>query len=288
MVEIDFAQLSYSNQREHLAKYMADPEKRMCANTWFREDTVDAWRHRRMYEMLDPLLTGDPGSSWLTVGDGRWGKDARYIHKKGGKVCATDITPNLLEHAKAIGFIPEYSVENAEKLSFANGSYDYVLCKEAFHHFPRPMIALYEMLRVATKGIVLIEPNDNGADGFEECGNYVYSLSRREIVKVALALSYPCVAIKGFNDCFIRGVEHEKLSAQSYLLKKTIHRIEAMDKACREGTCDYFMLATVFFIEKPNQEVIDKLNKDGFALMELKANPLLDKLAISADTTSSS
>nr|WP_237707692.1 hypothetical protein [Desulfocurvibacter africanus] len=104
IVEIDFVQLSYSNQREHLAKYMADPEKRMCANTWFREDTVDAWRHRRMYEMFDPLLTGDPGSSWLTVGDGRWGKDARYIHKKGGKVCATDITPDLLEHAKAIGF----------------------------------------------------------------------------------------------------------------------------------------------------------------------------------------
>ncbi|WP_158308790.1 methyltransferase domain-containing protein [Desulfocurvibacter africanus] len=80
---------------------------------------------------------------------------------------------------KPSDFIPEYSVENAEKLSFANGSYDYLLCKEAFHHFPRPMIALYEMLRVARKGIVLIEPNDNGADGFEECGNYVYSLSRR-------------------------------------------------------------------------------------------------------------
>ncbi|WP_144082392.1 hypothetical protein [Desulfocurvibacter africanus] len=61
-----------------------------------------------------------------------------------------------------------------------------------------------------------------------------------------------------------------------------------MDKACKEGTCDYFMLATVFFIEKPNQEVIDRLNKDGFALMELKANPLLDKLGISADTTSPS
>lgn len=52
-------------------------------------------------------------------------------------------------------------VENAEKLSSPNETLDFVLCKESYHHFTRPMLALYEMLRVATKAVVLIEPNES-------------------------------------------------------------------------------------------------------------------------------
>ncbi len=274
----DFRKLSYTHQRRHLAEYLSDPEKRKWAETWFREDTVNAWRHLRMYETLDPLLIGDPGRNWLTVGDGRWGKDARYIYKKGGKVCATDITPDLLEQAKTIGYIPEYRAENAERLSFADGSYDYVFCKEAFHHFPRPMIALYEMLRVARRGVVLIEPNDLGGDDFEECGNYVYALSRREAIKVSLALNYPCIAFKGLNDHYIKGVEHEKVSAKSHLLRQTAQCIESLDEACRLGQRDYLMLTTIFFIEKPSQAVADNLRRADFSLIELKSNPFLDKI----------
>lgn len=82
MADLNFAQLSYSHHREHLARLMADPEKRKRAETWFREDTIDAWCHLRMYKTIDPLLIGNPGRDWLTVGDARWGKDARYIHER--------------------------------------------------------------------------------------------------------------------------------------------------------------------------------------------------------------
>lgn len=37
-------------------------------------------------------------------------------------------------------------------------AFDYVLCKDSYHHMPRPMIALYQMLRVARRAVVLIEP----------------------------------------------------------------------------------------------------------------------------------
>ena len=46
-----------------------------------------------------------------------------------------------------------------------------------------------ELLRVARKGVVLIEPQDHKerGDKYEEAGNYVYSLSRREMSKLARA-----------------------------------------------------------------------------------------------------
>lgn len=53
-----------------------------------------------------------------------------------------------------------YSVENAESLSFRDNEFEVAFCKEAYHHFPRPFLALYEMLRVASKAVVLAEPND--------------------------------------------------------------------------------------------------------------------------------
>ena len=193
-----------------------------------------------MYKVLDPILIADPEAMWLTVGDGRYGKDAKYILAKGGDALASDISDYLLKEAKDIGYITEYKKENAESLSFKDGEFDYVLCKESYHHFPRPMLALYEMLRVASKGVVLIEPNDRyiynkisrmvfrnlrdkiksllrgktNRHAYEESGNYVFTISRREIEKVALGTNYKIVAFKGINDVYFAGVEHEKLSKE--------------------------------------------------------------------------
>src|SRR4051812_34246536 len=91
--------VSRQNQQhsENLAKLWADPELRKLAETWFQNDTVDAWRHDRMYRCLDPLLTSYPNSSWLTIGDSHFGKDAHYIQEKGHRVMATDIADPLLK-----------------------------------------------------------------------------------------------------------------------------------------------------------------------------------------------
>src|SRR6185437_10876246 len=141
----------------------------------------------------------------------------------------TDISEDLLKAAQEQGLITRYRVENAERLTFPDHAFDFVFCKESFHHFPRPMLALYEMLRVSTKGVILIEPNDRSrsvlrrakaalnavlgrrahmdALSYEEDGNYIFSISRREIEKVALGLNMPQVAFKGFNDFYCPGVE---------------------------------------------------------------------------------
>jgi len=51
-----------------------------------------------------------------------------------------------------------YKRQNMEKLSFNSKSYDLVFCKEALHHLPRPVLGLYEMLRVCKQSVIIIEP----------------------------------------------------------------------------------------------------------------------------------
>jgi len=158
---MNFLDYSYQAHAKNFAKDLVDENLKLRAESWFNENTADYWRHARAYECADHLLPEESSATLLTIGDGRWGLDSIRIRNKGfAHVLPTDISETLLKAAKERGYIQEYSVENCERLSFADGSFDYVFCKESFHHFPRPYLALYEMLRVARRAVFLIEPND--------------------------------------------------------------------------------------------------------------------------------
>lgn len=298
-----FHEYSYDKHSSHFKDYSVGGAKEAHAKTWFEVDTVDSWRHQRMYQVLDPILNEEPDAEWLTVGDGRYGNDAKYILRKGVDALASDISEILLKEAKDSEYLPDYRVENAESLSFADSEFDYVLCKESYHHFPRPMIALYEMLRVARRGVLLIEPNDtftsnksietiirnaknwiklflnrpiNNQHSFEESGNYVYSISRREIEKVALGLNYSMVAFKGINDAYFEGVEYEKLSSNGPLLKKVRKQIKKADMRCKFGLADYGVLSAIIFKTKPSDELLLGLTKGGYEIINLPKNPFIE------------
>ena len=86
-----FEDKSYKQHSELFKEYTQDGKKAAHAKTWFEKDTVDAWRHQRMYQVLDPILATEPEAKWLTVGDGRYGKDANFITEKGCDALPTDI-----------------------------------------------------------------------------------------------------------------------------------------------------------------------------------------------------
>jgi ubiquinone/menaquinone biosynthesis C-methylase UbiE len=278
-------------------------------NSWKSLNTIDYWRHKRMYENIDPLIQKFPRASWLTVGDGRYGTDANYILSKGIKnVIATDISDTYLKIALKEKFIAEYKVENAEALSFSDNSFDFALCKEAYHHFPRPMIALYEMLRVSKEAVIIIEPNDHNVNvpykfkipttvkwfmqaiknrikniagreiyyeygNYEPAGNYVYSISEREIEKVALGLNLPVVAFKGINDYYIDGVEYEEVSEQSEKFKKIKQVILKQDKKSKKGIAQYAMLVAIIFKNPVDNILMEVLEKYDFTIRILPHNP---------------
>jgi SAM-dependent methyltransferase len=57
-----------------------------------------------------------------------------------------------------------YEKQNCENLSFASESFDLVFCKESLHHLARPVLGLYEMLRVCRGAALLLEPFDSQLD----------------------------------------------------------------------------------------------------------------------------
>lgn len=294
-----FQEKSYRQHAQHFKQFSSGGKKELHAKTWFEKDTVDAWRHQRMYKVVDPILMSEINAKWLTVGDGRYGNDAKYILDKGCKAIASDISDSLLKEANDIGYIFEYKKENAESLSFKDSEFDYVLCKESYHHFPRPMIALYEMLRVADKAILIIEPNDyyinnkiseiicrkvkhvikillrikSDRHTFEDSGNYVFRIYRREIEKVALGLNYKMVAFKGINDAYLQGVEYEKISDNGPLQKKVKALINVENFLCKLGLMDYGIIAAIIFKREPSKELLQKLSEVGYEIIQLPENP---------------
>jgi SAM-dependent methyltransferase len=51
-----------------------------------------------------------------------------------------------------------YIQENSECMSLPSRSFDLVICKEGIHHLARPVLGVYEMLRVTRGAILVIEP----------------------------------------------------------------------------------------------------------------------------------
>lgn len=293
----------YNQQKNHHKKIIEDKRQKEKSSTWFRKDTIDYWRHKRIRDSILSLINVYPNSSWLTVGDGRYGTDANYLLEKGLDVHASDIQKELLEIGSRRGFIKDFSEQNAEKLKFPDDNFDFVYCKEAYHHFPRPAVAVYEMLRVAKKGVILQEPKDpllfenplqvlfhyfkkiikfilNKKDqlhSFEKSGNYVYSLSPREIQKFALGIQCRFIACKVQQDYYEKGVEFEKISKKSKLFKKVKRKIYLAEILQKLGFTTGGIITGIILKDIPEKKLIKNLKKNGYKTEILLENPYLNK-----------
>jgi len=303
-------------QKQYMDKTMLAHEKESIHESWFNENTTDFWRHKRMYETISPFARYYSTAQWLTVGDGRFGLDAIRLKKifPIKDIFPTDIGENMLRISKERGYIETYGIENAEQLSFADSSYDVVFCKEAFHHFPRPYLALYEMLRVSRKAVVMIEPAERlVVDGvkskyylisafqlllskillktyhayapvltqlnhaFEEAGNYLYSVSVRELEKVVHGMDLGGLAWKGFNDVYERGCEFEEAKAGNILFDRITAAITEGDYLCHRYPQYHQpnMVSAILFKEKPDAALLQELEDAGYNLPVIQKNPYL-------------
>lgn len=289
-----FEESYYASQAAHSESSESD---QMCPD----QETVDYWRHERMFAPIRSLVESDPSATWLTVGDGRYGSDARRLISWRANATASDISDSKLQQAHDAGLLPYFRKENAEAMNCTDNSYDYVLCKEAYHHFPRPAVALYEMLRVSRRGVVLIEPNDqfspqgigqfaftkarelvvrlcghrSARDEFEESGNYVYRLSVREVEKIATAINLPTIAVHYMNDYYMPAGRNICVGTGSSVERRTKLMIALHDLAARLHLKPYRVIIAVIFRSSPPSELTHRLKKAGFILKNLPRNPYL-------------
>jgi ubiquinone/menaquinone biosynthesis C-methylase UbiE len=293
-----FQDASYAAHVRDCAEDAENSDRKEIFDSWFDTTTADAWRHARGYEIAD-YLGGVPGEKWLTVGDGRFGLDAIRLKDRGAsEVLPTNLDGSFLKIAKDRGLISDYGVENAERLSYADAPFDYAFCKEAYHHFPRPMIALYEMLRVTRKGVILFEPFDRrysplrllkrgikkllGAakghidfDQYEVSGNYIYSISERDIEKVALGINLPQIAFKTYNDAYVHGQELVPATFKSSAYRKMRFQILKRDILEFLGIEHPEMMAACLFHQPVTAEQRTKMKRNGWKIVDLPKNPYL-------------
>jgi SAM-dependent methyltransferase len=253
------------------------------------ENSTNYWRHDRMRSTILPLLAAK--ERWITIGDG-YGTDAAWLIAKGQAVHCTDIQDTIPKMCNLAGLIADYSAANAEAMSFGDEEFDWGLCKEAYHHMPRPPIAFYEMLRVVKKGLVLIEPGPRQAKNlwgsvmlgllnrirpvrlenhFEESGNYIFKLSIFDVQQMAMGIGLRCFAYKSINNFYVHGVEFERPPGA---LKRLCERkIFMLDLACDcMGLHKGLMIYVVF---KRDPVAREQLERAGFQFVDLPSNPYL-------------
>ena len=255
-----------------------------------RPESIDAWRHVRMLDTINELIKyskeneKNSTNTWATVGDGRYAYNANYLHEKGiSDVIATSITEDNLKYAKDNNYIKKYQIENAEDLSFQDKTIDFILCKESYHHFPRPTIALYQMMRVAKQAIILIEPlEDNKILNFlkkiikflirgkgqsdllfEPSGNFLYRISIKEFKKTLAAIGGYNFACKGINDFYIKKFEKKNIKTYniaSLTTKFGIYFQNILSRVKLLGSG----LSSIIIYEKDNKDLERVLKKAGF------------------------
>lgn len=295
--------VKYDRHADEFDACIADVDRKKIAESWFQQlDTLDAWRHQRMHSLVIPIVNTNPSATWLTVGDGRFGSDGNALLKYGARsVHCTDITDILLKIGSEKGFINEYSKQNAEDLNFVDNAFDYVYCKEAFHHFPRPYVALNEMFRVAKCAVILTEPRDSVIDlallspvffllkkflgkktkrhDFETVGNYIYTLSEREMEKFLLGMHYCFIGFCGINDAYQEGIEFVFLDSKSINDKIIIYKTKL--KILMLNIFEKFkfkksgLISVILFKERPSDLLIKNLKLFGWSIKELPKNPYL-------------
>jgi SAM-dependent methyltransferase len=290
--------VKYDRHDKEWSKVLASP----IAESWLKKNTLDAWRHNRLRSFVDPVVLNDLDASWLTVGDGRFGSDASYLIDLGARtVHASDISDTLLKIGAKKDFINSFSEENAEFLSFEDNSFDYVFCKDALHHVPRPYLAMHEMLRVSRRGVFLIEPRDYFVDqapffgfykilrnffflplenhGFESIGNYVYTFSEREFKKFLLGMHLNNIAFSGCNDAYVDGVEYVNLNSRRIKDMLITGRIRL--KILLLNCLNFFqfrksgVIVVALFKKEPDDELKTKMRKKGWKFEKLPVNPYL-------------
>ncbi len=130
------------------------------------------------------------------------GMDAEFIARHGAHAIGLDLSKDAVsrarERARRYGFNLRVVVGDAEQLPFRTDAVVMGFVHDGLHHVPDPHRAIRELTRVAQRAVLLVEPSDAavtrlavrlGISGeYEDAGNYVYRLSRAELISLFRSL----------------------------------------------------------------------------------------------------
>ncbi|MGZ3943571.1 MAG: class I SAM-dependent methyltransferase [Mucilaginibacter sp.] len=173
-------------------------------------------RDRRLQKALDYIKANSGGEDiykWkINIVCGGVGGEGIFFIKKGfTDVTVSDISENSLKICNHLEPKITTVVLNGEDTGLPDNAYDLVVVQDGLHHLPRPTTGFTEMLRIAKKGVIVIEPyyssvGDLMGTEWEVHGdstNYVYRWNRMMIeqaVKSYLLKDYKAIKVFRFWD----------------------------------------------------------------------------------------
>jgi SAM-dependent methyltransferase len=106
-------------------------------------------------------VSGSTPQEWdaLVVCGGVGGEGTLLANLGFPSVTVSDFSENALEVCQLRDPRLKTVVVNAEAIRFPDNSFDLVLVQDGLHHLPRPMLGYTEMLRVARRAVIVLEPH---------------------------------------------------------------------------------------------------------------------------------
>lgn len=155
-------------------------------------------RDRRLIKAIDVLLekTRTKPSDWdngLIVCGGVGGEGTFLLNYGFSSITVTDYSKDLLEFLKIRDSRLKYAFMDAQHLEIEDEAFDFVLVQDGLHHLPNPVLGFTEMLRVAKKAVIIIEPHEGivaklfgtKIEHGEESSNFVFRWNRWLLRQVA-------------------------------------------------------------------------------------------------------
>ena len=155
----------YDRKAVELDELAATYESAIPYKRWFYGRRSDAVMAALGAEAGDDVLEVGCGSGWYT----------RALVRLGTRVTASDLSPAYLEQARRLAPEARFQVEDAQRLSFPNESFDRVLLTEVIEHVPEPARAVREAARALRPEGVLALTTPSRRSPM----NLAYTLKRR-------------------------------------------------------------------------------------------------------------
>ncbi len=179
-------------KKAHEIFYTSDAHERF--NYHFTKDPLTRFLRDRRLNISLKILEKSFGNDLrkfkiLSVCGGVGGEGAFFLRNGFGNITVSDISINALNIAKKIETRLITLNLDAESMDIPDSSFDIVIVHDGLHHLTRPALGLTEMLRVAKRAAIIIEPY-NGIVGnwfgsewekTEDATNYVYRWDKKMI-----------------------------------------------------------------------------------------------------------
>lgn len=188
-------------QKNHFDQvFAAGPRQHITTSNVLVRYLVD-WRIgesvRRLVQAANNRLTYDSSVLILCAGEGAEGSVLCNMGFR--NVTVSDISEWAVNHATMRDNRLQGVVLNAEDMHLDADSFEMVIVQEGLHHLQNPVRGFTEMLRVASVGVIFIEPHDSVIGNLlgtkwerhGEAVNYVFRWNKKLIDDVALSYLGP-------------------------------------------------------------------------------------------------